>query len=76
MEKILSNKSINDTGYYPLSDCDLLCFTGNCPREEYEIISCEQCPFEKEKGNDYFQMDEFYTMPIKEAISAILSRVE
>jgi len=72
LKRVLSNKSLNAVGYYPLSDCDLLCFTGNCPLYKYNLESCNECPFKSEYGNDYFQMGEFYDKPIKESVEKIL----
>ena len=72
--KVLSNENINDNGYYPLNDCALLSFVGMCPYNTYNLESCDDCPFQQQKGNDYFQMNEFYAMPIKTAVEIIMSR--
>lgn len=72
MKKKLTTEAINKIGYYPLNDCQLLHFVRQCPAKEYNLSECSQCPFESAKGNDYFLMEHYRRLPIRQVVQEIM----
>jgi len=72
MSSVTSDEFKRLSGYYPLTDCGLLCFIGRCPGRKYEIEDCHDCPFYKDNGSDYFLQDKYAVMPINQVVEMVM----